>query len=69
MKPNNKAGKEYLKWSGIAMQGIVAIVALLFLGRYLDDKWGFQKPVLTITGILLGVVYFFYSLFRGVMQK
>lgn len=69
MKSNNKVGKEYLKWSGIAMQGIAAIVVLLFIGRYLDKKLDYETPILTISGILLGVVYFFYSLFKGVTQK
>jgi len=69
MKPKNNSGKEYLKWSGIAMQGVVAIVVLLFVGRYFDQKMENEPPFLTITGILLGVLYFFYSLFKGIKQS
>jgi F0F1-type ATP synthase assembly protein I len=69
MKANNSGGKEYLKWSGIAMQGIAVILVLLFVGRYFDGKIEMETPIFTITGILLGVCYFFYSLFRAVSQK
>lgn len=67
LKPNS--GKEYIKWSGVAMQGIVAIVALLFLGKYIDDSMSNSNPVGTIIGILAGVFYFFYTLFKAATSK
>lgn len=69
MKPKNNGGNEYLKWSGLAMQGIAVILVFLFVGRFIDGKMQLETPVFTITGILLGVCYFFYSLFKAVSQK
>ena len=51
------------------MQGVGAIVALLFLGIYMDKKLNMTYPILTISGILLGVFYFFYSIFKAINSK
>lgn len=69
MKAKNSPGKEYAKWSSLALQGVGAIVILLLVGKYVDDKMALSKPIFTIAGILLGVFYFFYSLFRAVNSK
>lgn len=66
-KPN--LGREYAKWSTFAIKGITVIVGLLFLGRFIDQRYDFANPICTISGILLGVLYFFYSLFKAVTQK
>ena len=68
-QPRNSGGKEYAKWSGVAMQGIVAIVGFTLLGHYADKYFNFQKPLLVIIGISLGTVLFFYVFFKAVFDN
>ena len=56
-----KATNHYLKYTGQAFQmaGILAIG--IFLGKYLDKMYGFEKPIVTLVLTLL--------LFTGIMYK
>jgi len=60
---------EYAKWSGVVMTGIISIVGLSLLGKYLDKKINPEKSYCTIIGAILGVLYFFYSLISAVIKK
>ena len=64
-----KNNREYLKWSGIAMQGVVAILALLFIGKHLDERQNNKVPYFMLSGILIGTLYFFYSLIKASNKK
>lgn len=66
-KPN--FGRTYAKWSTFAIQGVAVIIGLLFLGRFLDQRFDFSVPLCTISGILIGVFYFFYSLFKTINSE
>ncbi|MEO6190892.1 MAG: AtpZ/AtpI family protein [Saprospiraceae bacterium] len=52
MNKNMGNANAYLKYAGMAFQffGILAVGA--FAGRYLDNKFQFDKPYLTLTLVL-----------------
>ncbi len=68
-KQSNNSGKEYAKWSSLAMQGIVSIVGLTLLGKYLDKHLNSTKPVYTLIGIGVGSVFFFYRFFKTIFSE
>lgn len=49
--------------AGVGLQFAGAILLFLFLGRWLDGKLG-TEPWLLLTGVLVGAVAGFYSLYR-----
>jgi len=50
-------------YGGLGFQLSASVVVGLFLGHYLDGKWG-TSPWLAVTGLILGAVGGFYNLFR-----
>jgi|GEM_PF-3139247 len=68
-QPQNSGGKEYAKWSGVAMQGIVAIVGFTLLGHYTDKYLSSHKPLWVIVGVGVGTVLFFYVFFKAVFEN
>jgi dolichyl-phosphate-mannose--protein O-mannosyl transferase len=62
LKDNNEnIGFQWSKFAGLASQWAVALVGLLFLGKYLDQKhfFTFNKPLFTW---LLPFVFILFSL-------
>jgi len=53
---NNPRGKNYLKYSGLAVQFVVTILLFVYVGRYLDGQMELEKPWFTLSGALIGVV-------------
>ena len=52
---------------GIGIEFVVAILLCLFLGQWLDGKWG-TGPVLMLVGAFVGAAVGFYSLIRTVLK-
>lgn len=50
-------------YGGVGFQLAASVVGGLFLGHYLDGRWGLS-PWLTMTGLVLGAVGGFYNLVR-----
>lgn len=48
---------------GVGLQFAGAIVLFLFLGRWLDSRFG-TEPWLLVTGVVVGAVGGFYSMYR-----
>jgi F0F1-type ATP synthase assembly protein I len=48
------------------MQFVLAILAFLFLGKWLDERFG-TTPWLLIAGVFLGAGASFYSIYRRLM--
>lgn len=68
-QPHNSGGKEYAKWSGVAMQGIIAIVGFTLLGHFADKYYNHQKPLWVLLGVSLGTALFFYVFFKAVFNN
>jgi F0F1-type ATP synthase assembly protein I len=70
--PNKETPKQlndYARWSSLSFQMIGVILALVFLGHYLDSYFQFTQPFLTITGSVLGAGLAFYLLIREAIRK
>jgi F0F1-type ATP synthase assembly protein I len=52
--------------AGLGMQFVVAILLFLFLGKWLDERFG-TTPWLLIAGVFLGAGASFYSIYRRLM--
>lgn len=52
--------------AGVGLQFAVAVVVFLFLGQWLDRKFG-TDPVLTIICVFAGAGAAFYSMYRKLM--
>ena len=50
----------------LGLQLAVSVVALFFLGRWLDELWG-TAPWLMLAGLLVGTVGGFVNFFRSVV--
>ncbi len=48
-KPKKSAAfNQYAKYSGMAFQMIIIILSGAMLGRYLDQRFNFEKPLCTV---------------------
>lgn len=54
--------------AGAGIEFAVAIVGFLYLGKWLDARFG-TSPVLMIVGVFLGAAGGFYGLYRSLMAK
>jgi len=52
---------------GLGITFTVTILAFLFLGRWLDSKWG-TSPWLLISGAFVGMILGFFHLYYTVIQ-
>jgi ATP synthase protein I len=59
----------YLKYSGLAFQMIGAILVTAWLGSFIDKKVGNEKPLWTLTLMLLGVITSMYLLIKSVIKE
>lgn len=50
-------------YGAVGIQLAISVVAGLFLGHYLDEKWG-TNPWLTLLGLILGFIGGLYNLIR-----
>lgn len=67
--PNREKRKQlniYMQFSGLAVQMGILIGGGAWLGMKLDQRYGFEKPWLTILGVFLGITISFYSLFKSI---
>ena len=58
----------FAKFSGIGIQMAVLIVAGVFLGQYLDNKFQFETPWMTVLFSLIGVFIGLYLVLKEVMS-
>jgi MFS-type transporter involved in bile tolerance (Atg22 family) len=64
-----KSRYAYLKYSGLAFQMAGVVVFSILAGQWLDNKLGFEKPVFTISFVLIFFSAFMYKLYRELLQK
>src|SRR5687768_11195250 len=64
--PRREGGTSGAAVAGLGMQFVVAILLFLFLGKWLDERFG-TTPWLLIAGVFLGAGASFYSIYRRLM--
>lgn len=63
-----KKVNSFAKFSSAGIQMGVLIVAGVYLGKYLDEKFQFESPWMTIVFALLGVFIGLYVVIREVIK-
>jgi F0F1-type ATP synthase assembly protein I len=61
--------KPYLKYSGLAFQMIVTLVAAAYAGQWLDEKQGNKNPWWTIAFMVVAVIGTMYMVIKSVTAK
>jgi F0F1-type ATP synthase assembly protein I len=61
--------KPYVKYSGLAFQMIVTLVAAAYAGMWLDEKQGNENPWWTITFMVVAVIGTIYLVIKSVTEK
>ncbi len=72
MGKSNKPEKDvqqYLKYSGIAVQMIISILGLGWLGVQIDKATHFNYSIGALVGMLLGVFISIYLLIKQLAKK
>ncbi len=59
----------FVRYSGIALQFVVTIGLLVWLGLWLDGKTQIVFPIFTILFLFLGTGVSFYLLFRQINKN
>jgi ATP synthase protein I len=67
---NNKLKglREAYSYSHLGLTFAASILICLFLGKYLDGKWG-TEPYLTLVGAFLGGAAGFYYIIKELIQR
>ena len=65
-EPGKSKGLSGSDFAGIGIQFAVVLIGGLFLGQWLDEKFG-TAPVLTIVCLFVGAAAAFYSMYRKLM--
>lgn len=68
-KGRKKQPNDFLKYSGMATQMAITILAGVFGGQKLDVHLKMETPVFTIVGSLLGVGAALYFLIKDFIRK
>jgi F0F1-type ATP synthase assembly protein I len=68
-KKEKKALKAYARYSSIAFQMLVIILAGVFGGRELDKWVEWEFPVFTLTLTILGVFLAIYTVIKDLIRK
>jgi len=55
-----------VKFAGLGIQFAVLIVVFLYIGKWLDQKFG-TSPLLLIVGVFVGAGAGFYGMYRALM--
>lgn len=63
-----KPPNDFLKYTGMATQMAIIILAGVFGGRWLDAHFLMNAPIFTLVGSLLGVLIALYFLIKDFMR-
>ncbi len=63
-KKSKKQLNKYLQLSSVGLQMGISIYLGAYLGKKLDAKYQFEKPVFTIAFILIALIFSMYSLLQ-----
>lgn len=68
-KQSHNRAKAYLKYSGIAFQLVAMVLIGLFLGQWVDEKMGNEKPLITILCILVFFTLYMIRLYYDLIKS
>jgi len=62
------AGPSPASFAGGGIQFVISILLFLYIGKWLDSRFG-TSPWLLMIGVLVGAVAGFYSFYRRIMSS
>ena len=63
-EPRKKLPRAIAKYSGLSVQIALSILAGIYGGKYLDEKWELETPVFTLIGSILGLALAMYIIIK-----
>ena len=66
---NKQKVDRYLKYSGMAFQLLAMLLLAAFIGNYLDEKFSFEQPYMTILFILVFFSAYIIRLYIDLNKK
>lgn len=67
-KPSLKKANAFAKFSSVGIQMGLLIYGGVYLGQYLDERYGFETPWMTILFALIGVFLGLFFVIREVIK-
>jgi ATP synthase protein I len=64
-----KQPNTYARYSGIAFQMIIIVIAGVYAGIWLDEKLNLKKPIFTLVLSFLSVILSMYSVIREFLKE
>lgn len=65
-KSGSESGPSASVYAGLGLQLLASILVFLYLGQWLDRRFG-TKGILTVVGVLFGAAAAFFSVYRRLM--
>ena len=60
---NDRRNNQLFQYAGLASQWIIVLVVTVYLGKWIDQRWAFEKalfiwvlPLLSLTGLLIKLI-------------
>jgi hypothetical protein len=60
---NKKNARDYVRYSGMAMELFGLLLILMLAGRYLDNRMGNPKQYVTAFLVTVGLIAYLYKLY------
>lgn len=67
-KSKKSLPESLVKYSGLSVKIALAILAGVYSGKYLDEKWGLDTPIFTLVLSMLGLALAMYIIIKETRQ-
>ncbi|WP_366916702.1 AtpZ/AtpI family protein [uncultured Microscilla sp.] len=68
-KNKNKSSNDYVRYSALAFEMFALILAAVLGGRWLDEYWGLENPIMTLILSLTSVIVAIFLLIRTLTSR
>ena len=67
-KSKKSLPESLVKYSGLSVKIAMAILAGVYSGKYLDEKWALETPIFTLALSMLGLALAMYIIIKETRQ-
>ena len=67
-KSKKSLPESLIKYSGLSVKIAMAILAGVYSGKYLDEKWALETPIFTLALSMLGLALAMYIIIKETRQ-
>ncbi|EAY29135.1 AtpZ/AtpI family protein [Microscilla marina] len=68
-KNKNRSSNDYVRYSALAFEMFALILAAVLGGRWLDEYWGLENPIMTLILSLTSVIVAIFLLIRTLTSR